>query len=90
MRKIVITLPNEVLAKARRESRRTRVSLSAYIARSIEMRVVDEDLQKMLDEMLAETGGPLTEEERREADKALGFKPRRTKKRARRLSTSLR
>ena len=80
MEKIAITVPRELLQKARSASKRARTSLSAYIARSLEMRVQDEDLQTMLDEMLAETGGPLTAKERRWADEALGIKPSRTKK----------
>lgn len=79
MEKIAITVPRDLLRKARGASRRARTSLSAYIARSLELRVEDEDLQSMLDGLLAATGGPLTTKERREADAILGLKPRRRK-----------
>jgi hypothetical protein len=45
-----------------------------------------DDLARLLDEMLAETGGPLTALERRRADDALGvrgLRKRRARKRAR-------
>jgi hypothetical protein len=46
--------------------------VSAYVARALEEQAKLDDLGSLLDEMLAETGGPLTAAERRAADRALG------------------
>ena len=46
--------------------------MSAYIAAALEEKTKLDELADMLTEMLAETGGPLTESERRTADEALG------------------
>lgn len=78
--KIAISLPRAVAERARRAVRQGRApSVSAYIAAAIEEKAKLEALGGLLDEMLAETGGPLTAAERRAADRALGFpraKPR--------------
>ncbi len=71
--KIAISLPKPLAERARRAVRQGRApSVSAYVARAIEERVKLDDLSALLEEMLAETGGPLTAAERREADRALG------------------
>ncbi|MBI4474207.1 MAG: hypothetical protein HY646_16165, partial [Acidobacteria bacterium] len=43
-----------------------------------------DDLEELLQEMLAETGGPLSRQEREAADAALGVSGRRTRKKKRR------
>jgi hypothetical protein len=49
------------------------------VARALEEQVKLDDLSTLLAEMLAESGGPLTEHERREADRLLGVSPKRGK-----------
>jgi hypothetical protein len=47
-------------------------SVSAYVAHALAETAKLDDLASLLDEMLAETGGPLTAKERKAADRALG------------------
>jgi Arc/MetJ-type ribon-helix-helix transcriptional regulator len=76
--KIAVTLPPALVSRARRAVRRGRAeSVSAYVTAALEEKVKLEDLADMLEEMLAETGGALSERERRAADEALGLRPRR-------------
>jgi len=81
--KIAVSLPVHVAKSARRAVRQGRAaSVSAYVAEAIEEKAKLDDLAALLDEMLAESGGPLTAAERREADRALGIparKPRRVR-----------
>ena len=80
--KITISIPKETLKEARGAIRRGRAkSLSAYVTRAVERQVKDDDLLAMLDQMLAETGGPPTPAEKAYADRVLGHKPRRRKRR---------
>ncbi len=83
MAKIAVTLPPALVARARRAVREgVAESVSSYVASALEEKVKLDDLAGMLEAMLAETGGPLTERERRAADAALGVRPRRKRKRA--------
>jgi Arc/MetJ-type ribon-helix-helix transcriptional regulator len=76
--KIAVTLPPALVARARRAVRAGRAdSVSAYIASALEEKTKLDDLSDMLAEMLAETGGPLTDSERRVADESLGVARRR-------------
>jgi antitoxin ParD1/3/4 len=71
--KIAVSLPAELVVQARRavaEGRAT--SVSAYVAEALEDRSKLDDLATLLEEMLAETGGPLTADEEEAADRALG------------------
>lgn len=71
--KIAVSLPPELVAKAQRAVQEGRAaSVSAYVAMALQNQAINDDLLGMLDEMLAETGGPLTAPERRAADAALG------------------
>jgi len=71
--KIAVSLPIHAAENARRAVREGRApSVSAYIARAIEERSQREGLDALLDEMLAETGGPITAAEKRWADRTLG------------------
>jgi Arc/MetJ-type ribon-helix-helix transcriptional regulator len=81
--KLAISLPVALAQKARRAVRSGRAaSVSAYIAEALEQKVEKDDLAVLLDEMLAEAGGPLTAAERRRAEQELGLKwPRRKKSR---------
>lgn len=85
--KIAISLPAPLVAKAQRAVKHGEAtSVSAYIARAVEERATNEDLARMLEEMLAESGGPMTNAERRQADIDLGLLPQttKTKKKAKR------
>ncbi len=75
--KIAVTLPRPLVANARRAVQQGRAtSVSAYVAMALEEQAKVDDLRGMLDEMLAETGGPMTAAEKREADRMLGLNPR--------------
>lgn len=70
--KIAVTIDEDLVTMARRavESGRAR-SLSAYIEEALAAWVAHDDFDALLDLMLEETGGPLTEEEIAWADQAL-------------------
>jgi hypothetical protein len=81
MAKIAVSVP--LVATARRAVKEGRAkSVSAYVTVALEEKAKADDLKGMLDEMLAETGGPMTAEERREAERMLGHRPRRKRQRA--------
>lgn len=70
--KIAVSLPAQLVAAAKRAVRRGRApNVSAYVAEALSDKVMHDDLARLLDEMLAETGGPLTKAERRAADRIL-------------------
>jgi antitoxin ParD1/3/4 len=71
--KIAVSLPTQLVEQAQRAVADGRApSVSAYVARALQEQAKLDDLASMLDEMLAETGGPLTAAERKAADRALG------------------
>jgi len=73
MSKIAVSLPSDLVEGVRRAVAAGRApSVSAYVAAALADRVRRDDLDVLLDEMLAETGGPLTDAEIRAADEALG------------------
>jgi Arc/MetJ-type ribon-helix-helix transcriptional regulator len=83
--KIAVSLPSKAAESARRAVRQGRApSVSAYVAAAIEDKSKLDDLATLLDEMLAETGGPLTAAEQRAADRALGGRSRTPASRKRR------
>jgi Arc/MetJ-type ribon-helix-helix transcriptional regulator len=70
--KIAVSIPTHLVAKARRAVKQGEApSVSAYIARAVEQKAMQDDLDAMLDEWLAETGGPPTSAERRRAREKL-------------------
>lgn len=72
--KIAVSLPRGLASRARRAVRQGRAaSVSAYVASALEEKVKLDDLAALLDDMLAESGGPLNAGERRAADRALGL-----------------
>ena len=74
--KIAISVPEQILQKARRSMGKGNArSLSAYISHALEQQVMLDDLDSMLVEMLAASGGSLSASEVREADRALGLVP---------------
>jgi len=71
--KIAVSLPGALATRARRAVREGRAaSVSAYVASALEEKAKLDELAALLDQMLAESGGPLTSAERRAADRALG------------------
>ena len=75
--KIAVSLPKGVAERTRRAVRQGRApSVSAYVAAALEEKAKLDELSALLDEMLAESGGPLTAAERRAADRALGVAAR--------------
>jgi Arc/MetJ-type ribon-helix-helix transcriptional regulator len=79
--KIAVSLPDGTADRARKAVRLGRAtSVSAYVAAAIEEKAKLDDLAALLDEMLSETGGPLTAAEKRAADRELGISPRRKKR----------
>lgn len=71
--KIAVSLPSELVEHAQRAVAEGRTpSVSAYVADALEEKTKLDDLAALLEEMLAETGGPLTAKERAAADRALG------------------
>lgn len=70
--KIAVSLPAKLVEDVRRLVAAGRApSVSAYVAAALEEKVKREDLLAMLEEILEETGGPLTEEEIAEIDAEL-------------------
>ncbi len=82
--KIAISLPKNIAERARRAVRRGHApSVSAYVAVALEEKAKLDELSTLLEEMLAESGGPLTGAERRAVDRELGAatkKPRRKRR----------
>jgi len=71
--KIAVSLPAGLVEQAQRAVAEGRSSsVSAYVARALEEQAKLDDLASLLEEMLTETGGPLTASERKAADRALG------------------
>lgn len=80
--KIAVSLPLRAAESARRAVKEGRAaSVSAYIAEAIDEKTKRESLDELLDQWLIESGGPMTAEERRWADRVLGVKPSRTRAR---------
>lgn len=70
--KIAVSLPSEIIQGARRAVKRGRAgSVSAYVASALEQKVMLDDLDDLLTQMLARTGGPMTDRERRRVDRLL-------------------
>lgn len=79
--KIAVSLPPRLVRQARSAvTRGLAPSVSAYVAQALEERAKLDDLTQMLDEMLAESGGGMSSDERRTAEELLGV-PRRRKRR---------
>jgi alkylhydroperoxidase/carboxymuconolactone decarboxylase family protein YurZ len=80
--KLAVSIPAEILARARKSAKREKApSLSAYVSAALEQKSTMDDLAHLLDELLAQSGGPLTAAERRAADKVL-LKPTAKRRRA--------
>jgi Arc/MetJ-type ribon-helix-helix transcriptional regulator len=70
--KIAISLPQDLVdAVKRRVAAGEAPSVSAYIAETLREKLDERTLDDMLAEILEATGGPLTDEEKREIDAEL-------------------
>jgi len=80
MDKIAVSLPHQVVSRARRAVQRGRASsMSAYVAAALTQKNQADELEELLAEMLAESGGPLTKLEQAAADAALFGSKRKTR-----------
>ncbi len=71
--KIAVSLPPELVEQAHRAVEEGRASsVSAYVALALKEKAKLDELASLLDEMLIESGGPLTVSESKAADQALG------------------
>lgn len=72
--KIAVSLPAELVASAREAVAAGKAAnVSAYVADALAEKVKLEALDDLLDEMLEETGGPLTDAEREGIDREMGW-----------------
>jgi Arc/MetJ-type ribon-helix-helix transcriptional regulator len=70
--KIAVTVPAELVRRAREAVKQGKAaSVSAYVTAAMEERAKLDDLDDLLDEMLAETGGHMTSAERAWADRII-------------------
>ena len=80
--KVAVTIPEAVLRRARGAVKRGHArTLSAYVSAALAEKTMLDDLETMLAEMLARTGGALTAAEARAADRVLDGPRRRTSRR---------
>ncbi len=67
--KVAVSLPRETFQRAKRAVRRGRAaSLSAYVTAALDQKATLDELDDLLNEMLAETGGPMTRVEEKRVD----------------------
>jgi Arc/MetJ-type ribon-helix-helix transcriptional regulator len=75
--KIAVSLPPHLVKAAKTAVRSGRApNVSAYVADALAEKVMLDDLDSLLETMLAESGGPMTNAERRAADRILRGKHR--------------
>jgi hypothetical protein len=79
--KVAVSLRRETLERAKLAVRRGRAaSLSAYVDAALEQKATLDELDDLLNEMLDETGGPMTRAEERRTDRLIVPSVRRTKR----------
>ena len=79
--KVAVSLPRSTYERAKRAVRRGRAaSLSAYATAALDQKAMLDELDDLLDEMLDETGGPMTRSEEKQVDRLIVGPARRTKK----------
>lgn len=80
--KVAVSLPRETFQRAKRAVGRGRAaSLSAYVTAALDQKAMLDELEDLLNEMLDETGGPMTRAEEKRIDRViLGPARRGTKK----------
>lgn len=83
-RKVTITLDEEDLDAIRALATKGKTpNVSAFIQHAVRVSLSDAaEWKAMLAEALEETGGPLTDEEKKWADEMIGAKPQRRRKKA--------
>lgn len=78
--KIAITVSRETLARAKKAVKAgDAASVSAFFEEAVQKRYTREEAVAWLDQLIEESGGPLTPAEQREVDQALK-RPRRRKR----------
>jgi hypothetical protein len=79
--KVAVSLPRETFERAKRAVGRGRApSLSAYVTAALEQKATFDELDDLLNEMLDETGGPMTAVEKHRVDRLIkGSRPRKKK-----------
>jgi hypothetical protein len=79
--KIAVSLPRETFERAKRAVRRGRAaSLSAYVTAALEQKATLDELDDLLNEMLEESGGPMTRAEENHIDRLIVGPKRRAKR----------
>ena len=72
--KIAVSLPTDLVAAAKDAVTGGRAnSVSAYVTRALTEQVKRDDLDALLEELLAASGGPLTDAERDDIDREAGW-----------------
>jgi Arc/MetJ-type ribon-helix-helix transcriptional regulator len=73
--KVTVTMDKELVAKVRRAVEDGRAaSVSAYVEQAVAQWVLEEEASgSFFDEMLENSGGPLTDQERADIDRKLGW-----------------
>jgi hypothetical protein len=80
--KIAVSVPRETIQRAKQAVRRGRAaSLSAYVTAALEQKATLDELDDLLNQMLDETGGPMTEAETQKVDRLVQGPARGPKKR---------
>jgi hypothetical protein len=79
--KVAVSVPRETLRRAKRAVRRGRASsLSAYVAAALDQKATLDELDDLLNEMLEETGGPMTLAEKQKVDRIILGRTARAKR----------
>ena len=79
--KVAVSLPRETFQRAKLAVRRGRAaSLSAYVTAALDQKATLDELDVLLDDMLEETGGPMTKAEQGKVDHLILGPKRRSKR----------
>lgn len=79
--KVAVSLPRETFQRAKRAVSRGRAaSLSAYVTAALDQKATFDELDDLLNEMLDETGGPMTQAEEKAVERVILGPARRKKK----------
>ncbi|HEV8247298.1 MAG TPA: hypothetical protein VGP93_16080 [Polyangiaceae bacterium] len=79
--KVAVSLPQDTFQRAKRAVRRGHAaSLSAYVTAALDQKATLDELDDLLNDMLEETGGPMTLAEKKKVDRIILGSKRKTKK----------
>lgn len=79
--KVAVSLPQETFRRAKRAVSSGRAtSLSAYVTAALDQKATFDELDDLLNDMLEETGGPMTLAERQRVDRSIRGPKRPTKR----------